>query len=203
MQTTPPGKDPSEERRRAVREKYRAVSLGPEGHFTYPVGREGAIGLGYDPEWLEAIAAPVVERFVGIGNPFRIRQPGPGEHVLDLGCGCGMDVFVAAHLVGPQGRAVGLDLTPEMLAWARAWAREASLDAVTFEEGTVEALPFKDHSFDMVISNGVLNLVPDKDAAMAEIERVLKAGGTFAAADLLVIESIPEEVLASLDAWST
>lgn len=198
-----PTPERAEELRQAVKEEYRKVSAHPVGQFAYPVGRESALGLSYQPVWLEAIPAQVVDRFVGVGNPFRIRRPSNGEHVLDLGCGCGLDVYVAAHLVGAEGRAVGLDMTAEMMEWARRFAADWPLGNAEFEEGTIEALPFEDNSFDMVISNGVLNLVPDKDAAFSEIHRVLKPGGTFAAADLLVTETIPEEVLASMDAWST
>src|SRR5512135_1427957 len=93
-----------EELRSAVRGKYRGVARSPEGCFTYPIGRESALGLGYRPEWLAAVPPNIVERFVGVGNPFTIRMPGPGDRVLDVGCGCGMDTFVAAGLVGPKGR---------------------------------------------------------------------------------------------------
>lgn len=190
------------ELRSAVRERYRAVACQPAGHFTYPIGRESALGLGYRPEWLAAIPSEIVERFVGVGNPFTIRQPSPGDHVLDIGCGCGLDTFVAALQVGACGRSMGLDLTAEMLEWPRKACGEFSLHNVQFQEGSAEKLPFEDALFDLVISNGALNLVPDKDAAFGEICRVLRPGGAFAAADLLVVESIPETVLASEDAWS-
>jgi SAM-dependent methyltransferase len=189
----------AEELRRAVREKYREVSVQPEGPFPYPVGRASAVGLGYEPEWLEAVPADALERFVGVGNPFSVRRPERGARVLDLGCGSGVDVFVAAQLVGAEGRAVGVDLTPEMLAWAR---RHATGN-VELHEAMIEDLPFPDASFDLAISNGALNLVPDKDAAFREIFRVLKPGGGFAVADLLVTTTVPEEVLKGLDAWST
>ena len=188
---------------KTVREKYSAVSREPAGKFSYPVGRESALGLGYAPEWLAQLPAEIVDRFVGVGNPFSIRKPRPGERVLDVGCGCGFDSFVASGLVGPEGRVVGLDLSPEMLAFAREALGTRPLPNIEFKDGSVEALPFEDGSFDLVISNGVLNLVPDKNAAFREIHRVLRPGGTLAAADLLVIESIPEEVLADSDAWST
>jgi SAM-dependent methyltransferase len=191
-----------EELRSAVRGKYRAVARQPAGHFTYPIGRESALHLGYRPEWLAAISSEIVERFVGVGNPFTIRQPATADRVLDVGCGCGLDTFVAALLVGPTGRSTGLDLTAEMLEWPRKAAAEFSLNNVGFQEDSAEKLPFEDASFDLITSNGVLNLVPDKDGAFAEICRVLRPGGVFAAADLLVVESIPETVLASEDAWS-
>lgn len=193
----------AEELQGAVRKKYRTVSREPAGHFPYPVGRESALGLDYEPDWLEAVPGDIVDRFVGVGNPFSIRRPLPGERVLDLGCGCGLDVFVAATLVGARGRAVGVDLTPEMIERAQRLAADWPHGIVEFALCAAEELPFDDGTFDMVISNGVLNLVPDKGAAYAEAYRVLRPGGTFAVADLLVTESIPEEVLSSMDAWST
>jgi len=199
----PPSRVRAEEIQGAVREKYRLVSREPAGHFPYPVGRESALGLGYEPVWLDAVPGDIVDRFVGVGNPLGIRRPRAGERVLDLGCGCGLDVFVAAALVGESGRAVGVDLTPEMVAWAQRYAGACPDGNVAFLPCAAEDLPFEDGTFDLVISNGALNLVPDKGAAFAEAHRVLRAGGTFAVADLLVTESIPAEVLSSMDAWST
>jgi arsenite methyltransferase len=189
--------------RRAVKSKYREVAIQPEGKFSYPTGKKSALKLGYDPLWLKRIPADVLKRFVGVGNPFKIRVPQQGTRVLDAGCGCGMDTFVAALLVGPQGQANGIDLTAEMLDTARAAAASSGTGNVEFREGSIEALPFDDAAFDLVISNGVLNLIPDKAAAFSEIARILRPGGTLAAADLLVIDAIPPEVLASTDAWST
>lgn len=191
------------ELREAVRARYRDVAIQPQGHFPYPVGRDSVVALGYKSEWLAAIPPGIIDRFVGIGNPYSVAKPDPGHHVLDVGCGCGLDTFVAAHLVGPDAPAVGVDLTPEMLTSARQAAAESRVANVRFEEASVEALPFRDQSFDFVISNGVLNLVPDKDAAFREIRRVLRPGGTFLAADLVVVETIPPEILADKDAWST
>lgn len=193
----------AEELRAAVRGKYAEVSCEPTGQFPYPVGRESARGLGYAADWLVGIPDTVVDRFVGVGNPFRIRMPIVGERVLDLGCGCGLDVFVAGRLAGAEGRAVGIDLTPEMIADSQSVAATWPLQNVELRVGGIEALPFDEGSFDLVISNGVLNLVPDKDAAFSEAWRVLEPGGDFVAADLLVTETVPAEVLESLDAWST
>lgn len=189
--------------RDAVCAKYREVAREPEGHFPYPVGRESALGLGYDPAWLEGIPAAVIDRFVGAGNPFTVERPAVGERVLDLGCGCGLDVFVASRLVGADGYVVGIDLTPEMLEGAQRATTDWPLANVHFHRCGIEALPFGEGSFDRVVSNGVLNLVPDKDAAFAEAFHVLRPGGRFVVADLLVTETVPDEVLASLDAWST
>jgi arsenite methyltransferase len=126
----------------------------------------------------------------------------PGDRVLDVGSGCGFDSYVASLLVGERGRVVGLDLTPEMVDVARHASRSWRFDNVEFREGSVEELPFSDGDFDLVISNGVLNLVPDKDAAFRELARVLRPGGRFVVADVLVDETIPEDLLAQKDAWS-
>lgn len=109
----------SEKLRVAVRTTYAEVACDPTGRFPYPVGRQGALGLGYERTWLERIPASVLNRFVGVGNPFAVERPAVGERVLDLGCGCGFDAFVAAQLVGETGRVVGVDLTPEMVAIAQ------------------------------------------------------------------------------------
>ena len=203
MSTECPTTESAAQLRAAVKEKYSTVSREPRGHFSYPVGRESVARLGYPAKWLAAVPPEVVERFVGVGNPFSIREVRKGERVLDVGCGCGLDAFVAASLAGPAGHVVGVDLTTEMLDWARKAKAETSVEHLHFMEGSVEALPFEDASFDLVISNGVLNLVPDKDAVFREIARVLRPQGCFAAADVVVMETIPEDILTSLDAWST
>ena len=189
--------------RSAVKEKYRAVAHEPTGRFPYPVGRESLEQLGYKKEWLARVPPEVVARFVGVGNPFCIRPVQRGERMLDIGCGCGLDSFVAAMLVGPEGRVAGLDLTEEMLTWARTAQAAAGVANLSFYEGSAEALPFEDEAFDVVLSNGVLNLIPDKDAALREITRVLRPDGILAAADLVVVETLPEQTLCSMDAWST
>jgi len=189
--------------RTAVIAKYQAVAVRASGHFPYPVGRASALGLGYGDAWLDPIPGAVLERFVGVGNPFSIRRPTPGQRVLDAGCGCGTDSYVASSLVGPEGEVVGLDMTPEMLDVAREGLTSWPLGNLSFREGDIQRLPFADGAFDLVISNGVLNLTPDKGAAFRELRRVLRTGGALVAADLLVEESIPEEVLQNMDAWST
>ena len=189
--------------RRAVREKYRNTTTPPIGRFPYPVGRPSAIGLGYEPEWLDRIPDGVVDRFVGVGNPFTVARPGAGQRVLDVGCGCGLDVCVASLLVGPAGHAVGIDLTPEMASYAAGALPDRAPPNIEFMTADVESLPFKGDTFDLVISNGALNLTPDKDRAFREIARVLRRGGRLATTDLLVREAVPAEVIANLDAWST
>lgn len=187
----------------AVRSKYKEVAINPKDHFSYPVGKESALALGYDPSWFGAIPPEVIDRFVGVGNPFRIRIPKPGDRILDAGCGCGFDTLIAACLAGPSGMATGIDLTAEMLEVPRSVTGSFEKGNVEFREGSLEKLPFEDASFDLVISNGVLNLVPDKQSAFKELARVLRPEGALVSADLLVVETIPPEVLANIDAWST
>ncbi len=131
------------------------------------------------------------DRFVGVGNPFALEDIHPGEAVLDLGCGAGFDAFVAAQFVGPGGRVAGVDLSPEMLAVAEAGRVENDLPQIEFREAAVEALPFPDASFDVALSNGVLNLIPDKPAALREIFRVLKPGGRLQACDMALVGDEP------------
>jgi arsenite methyltransferase len=186
----------------AVRQRYAGVAREPRGQFPYPVGLESLERLGYPSEWQSALPASVAERFVGVGNPLRYRPPRSGERVLDLGCGCGVDTLVAAQLVRHEGRAVGVDASPEMLAHARDGAMAGDSTA-RFVQGLIEQLPFVDGLFDLVISNGALNLATDKDRTFGEIARVLAPGGEMVVADLIVKGTIPEELLASVDAWST
>ena len=195
--------DWKEKIRIAVRSKYQKVADNPEGLFSYPVGRESVLKLGYDPLWLESVPSDVVSGFVGVGNPFKIQTPNPGDRVLDAGCGCGLDTFIASFLAGPSGTAMGIDISEQMLALPRAAAGKFNNGNIEFREGSVENLPFEDSSFDLVLSNGVLNLVPDKAVAFSEIARVLRPKGAMVAADLLVIETIPQEIVDNTDAWST
>lgn len=170
--------------RQGIAEKYRKAAASPDGLFRYPVGEASAIGLGCPPELMARILRRVRERFVGVGNPFSLGDIEPGMVVLDLGCGVGFDAFVAAQIVGPMGRVVGVDISPEMLAVADAARIEAGVSQIEFREAAVEALPFRNASFDVALSNGVLNLIPDKPAALREIFRALKPGGRLQACDM-------------------
>ena len=178
----------------SIAQKYRKVAVSPEGLFKYPTGEQSVKGLGYPPDLLEAIPLAVRERFVGVGNPFALGPICPGEAVLDLGCGAGFDAFIAAQLVGPAGRVVGIDLSPEMLTMAEAGLREAESPQIEFQVAQVEVLPFPDTSFDVALSNGVLNLIPDKAVALREIFRVLRPGGRLQACDIgLVGDRVPPD----------
>jgi arsenite methyltransferase len=170
--------------RRSIAEKYRKVATSPVGLFRYPTGEASALGLGYPPPLVAAVPPAIRERFVGVGNPFALRPLRSGESVLDLGCGAGFDVWIAAHLVGSGGRVAGIDLSPEMLVVGEAETVAADAGHVAFCLAGVEALPFLDGSFDVALSNGVLNLVPDKPRALREIFRILRPGGRLQECDI-------------------
>jgi SAM-dependent methyltransferase len=184
-----------------IRKTYAAVSDEPEKDFIFPTGRAWAEDLGY-PEELARVPERSVESFAGVANPFSLGRLEPGARVFDLGCGAGTDSLVAALMVGPGGAVTGLDMTPEMLAKARASAAELGLDNVTFVEGEAEALPFPDGSFDVVISNGVIDLIPDKDAVFSEVYRVLRPGGRIQIADVTIQQPVSEEGRRKIDLWT-
>ncbi|MEX2612236.1 MAG: methyltransferase domain-containing protein [Gaiellaceae bacterium] len=142
------------------------------------------------------------ESFAGVANPFSLGPLQPGEHVLDLGSGAGTDSLVAAQMVGPGGRVVGIDMTAEMVAKARASARTMGATNVEFLDGEAERLPFADESFDVIISNGVIDLVPDKDAVFAELYRVLRPGGRLQLADVTIQRPVSEEGRRNIDLWT-
>ena len=184
-----------------IKKTYASVSQEPEKDFVFPTGRAWAVDLGY-PEELSQVPDPVAESFAGVANPFSLGRLGAGERVLDLGSGAGMDSLVAALQVGPEGSVTGIDMTPEMIEKAQAGARELGVGNVIFVEGEAERLPFEDASFDVVISNGVINLSPRKSRVLAEVLRVLKPGGRFCVADLTVEEDLPPQILTSDAAWA-
>ena len=187
--------------KREIRKTYAAVSQEPGTDFIFPTGRAWAEDLGYPPE-LAAVPAAAAESFAGVANPWALGRLSPGERVLDLGCGAGTDSLVAAQMVGPQGHVTGIDMTPEMLAKARSAAAELGVTNVDFVEGEIEALPFPDESFDVVISNGVVDLVPDKDAVFDEIYRVLAPGGRIQIADVTIQNPVSEEGRRNIDLWT-
>jgi ubiquinone/menaquinone biosynthesis C-methylase UbiE len=159
--------------------------------------------LEYADEWLEGIPESSVESFAGTGNPFSLGELLPGERVVDVGCGAGIDSLVAAKKVSPDGRVIGVDMTPSMLEKARRAAEGAGLKrSVEFREGYAEALPVEDGWADVVISNGVLNLMPDKDAALVEMSRVLKPRGRLQIGDILVQKAVPESAKRNIDLWT-
>ena len=184
-----------------IRKTYAQVSSEPQQDFVFPTGRAWAEDLDYPPE-LGRVPETAAESFAGVANPFSLGRLQPGERVLDLGCGAGTDSLVAALMVGPGGRVTGIDMTPEMLAKARAAAGELAVENVEFVEGEAEQLPFGDASFDVVISNGVIDLIPDKDAVFAEIHRVLADGGRVQIADVTIQRPVSEEGKRNIDLWT-
>lgn len=185
--------------RTAIQEEYELVAVEPERGFHFHTGQKLARLLGYQDEWLAGIPEASIESFAGTGNPFSLGALQPGEKVVDVGCGAGIDSLIAARLAG---QVVGVDMTPAMLAKARRAAREAGLGNVEFRLGYAEALPIADGWADVVISNGVLNLVPDKAAALQEMARVLKPGGRLQIGDILVEKAVPESAKQKIDLWT-
>lgn len=188
--------------RRAIQNEYQLVAENPDLGFHFHTGRPLARMLGYDDAWLEGISEAAIASFAGTGNPFSVEQPRPSDRIVDVGCGAGMDSLIAAKMVGPEGRVVGVDMTPAMLAKARRAARDTGLRNVEYREGFGEALPVFDGWADLVISNGVLNLMPDKHAALGEMARVLKPGGRLQIADILVEKPVPEGSKRNIDLWT-
>jgi arsenite methyltransferase len=184
-----------------IRKTYAGVSDEPERDFIFPTGRAWAEDLDYPPE-LTNVPETAVESFAGVANPFSLGRLAPGERVLDLGSGAGTDSLVAAQMVGARGRVTGIDMTPEMLAKAQAAAAELGAANVEFVEGEAEHLPFADASFDVVISNGVIDLIPDKDAVFAELHRVLVPGGRLQLADVTIQNPVSEEGRRNIDLWT-
>lgn len=184
-----------------IKNTYACVSQEPDRDFIFPTGRAWAQNLGYPPE-LAHVPEAAVESFAGVANPWELGRLSAGERVLDLGCGAGTDSLVAAQMVGPAGSVTGIDMTPEMLAKARSAAEEMGAANVEFVEGEIERLPFPDESIDVVISNGVIDLLPDKDTVFAEIYRVLRPGGRIQLADVTIQQPVSEEGKRNIDLWT-
>ncbi|MBD0337838.1 MAG: methyltransferase domain-containing protein [Thermoleophilia bacterium] len=187
--------------RSEIQKTYASVAADPETERIFPTGRAWAEDLDY-PEELARVPEPAVESFAGVANPFSLGRLQPGERVLDLGCGAGTDSLVASQMVGPGGRVTGIDMTPQMLAKARAAADAMGAENVEFVEADAERLPFADASFDVVVSNGVIDLVPDKDAVFAELYRVLVPGGRIQLADVTIQQPVSEEGRRKIDLWT-
>jgi SAM-dependent methyltransferase len=184
-----------------IKKTYASVADEPEREFIFPTGRAWAEDLGYPPE-LANVPDAAVESFAGVANPWGLGSLAPGERVLDLGCGAGTDSLIAAQMVGEQGRVTGIDMTPEMLAKGRAAAAAMGAANVEFVEADAERLPFADAGFDVVISNGVIDLIPDKDAVFAELIRVLTPGGRMQIADVTIQNPVSDEGRRNIDLWT-
>jgi arsenite methyltransferase len=184
-----------------IKKTYASVSREPEKDFIFPTGRPWAEDLGY-PDELANVPETAVQSFAGVANPFSLGRLEPGARVLDLGSGAGTDSLVAVQMVGFEGSVTGIDMTPEMLVKARAAAGEMGAANVEFVEAEAERLPFADASFDVVISNGVIDLVPDKDAVFSELFRVLAPGGRMQIADVTIQKPVSEEGRRNIDLWT-
>jgi arsenite methyltransferase len=186
----------------AVRQRFARVATNPAGESRFPVGRASAERLGYSPTDLDRLPSTVVDSFAGVGCPFVLGDLPSGATVLDLGCGSGVDTLLAADRVGPTGRVIGVDLTPEMVAITRTAAAEMACGNVSVVVAAATRLPTADATVDVVISNGVLNLCGDKPAVLRELFRVLKPGGRLQLADILLEPHVSPEELAGLGEWS-
>jgi arsenite methyltransferase len=184
-----------------IKKTYATVSQQPESDFIFPTGRAWAEDLRY-PEELANVPDAAVESFAGVANPWELGRVSSGDRVLDLGCGAGTDSLIAAQMTGPDGHVTGIDMTREMLAKARAAAAELGASNVEFVEAEAERLPFADGTFDVVISNGVIDLIPDKDAVFAELYRVLRPGGRIQLADVTIQQPVSEEGRRNIDLWT-
>lgn len=185
-----------------IRKTYTEVSTEPERQFIFPTGRTWARELGYPEPELGRVPDATVESFAGVANHWLLGRVEPGAAVLDLGCGAGTDLLIAAQMAGPGGRAIGVDMTSSMLARARASADEMGLSNVELHDSLIETLPLEDASVDIVISNGVIDLVPDKDAVFDEIDRVLRPGGRVQLADVILHTDVSEDARERIDLWT-
>ena len=184
-----------------IKKTYASVSEEPDRDFIFPTGRAWAEDLLYPAE-VARVPDGAVESFAGVANPWQLGRLSPGERVLDLGSGAGTDSLIAVQMVGEQGRVTGIDMTPEMLRKARAAAAGMRVENVEFVESEAEQLPFPDESFDVVISNGVIDLIPDKDAVFAELFRVLAPGGRIQIADVTIQNPVSAEGRRNIDLWT-
>jgi arsenite methyltransferase len=186
-----------------IQKTYTDVSTQPGQDFIFPTGRAWAEDLSYPQPELANIPEATVQSFAGVANPHVLGRIEEGSTVLDLGCGAGTDLLIAAQMVGPEGHVIGVDMTPGMLRLAMASARAMGVaDRVELHESLIESLPLPDSEVDIVISNGVIDLVPDKDAVFAEIDRVLKPGGRLQFADVVIHTEVSEDARKRIDLWT-
>jgi arsenite methyltransferase len=192
----------TQELERRVKHMYQEVALEPDSEFHFETGRALAERLGYPSDDLDRIPAAAIESFAGVGHFLELASIAPGETVLDLGSGSGMDSFLAALAAGPDGRVVGVDMTDEQLAKAERLAAEAGVRNVEFRRGYIEEPPIDEQAFDCAISNGVINLSPDKPTVFAAVARALRPGGRLALADIVSTEQLPEGVTCDASLWA-
>jgi SAM-dependent methyltransferase len=185
-----------------IRKTYTSVSTDQQQDFIFPTGRAWARELGYPEPELSHVPDASAESFAGVANHWKLGRIEPGEVVLDLGCGAGTDLLIAAQMTGPGGRVIGIDTTPAMLERTRASAAEMGFTNVELHESLIESLPLQDASVDVVISNGVIDLVPDKDAVFDEVDRVLRPGGRLQIADVVIHNEVSEDARKRIDLWT-
>ena len=188
--------------RSAIQIEYTDVAIHPDKGFHFHTGRALAARLGYPAERVDTMPESAVESFAGVGNPFSWGEPALGDTVLDLGSGAGFDLLQAAMMVGPTGRAIGVDMTPAMIEKAQRNAAALNLANVEIRPGYLEELPVESDSVDLVISNGVLNLSPDKPAVLREAFRVLKPGGRLHLTDIIVSVEVPGDARSDVSLWT-
>jgi arsenite methyltransferase len=188
--------------RRQISDKYTDVALEPQKGFHFHTGRPLAMMLGYDAADVDRLPSGTVDSFAGTGNPFSMGRIAPGETVVDIGCGAGFDTLQAALEVGASGRVIAVDMTEAMREKTKAGAITLGVTNVDARHGFMEELPVEDASVDVVISNGVINLTPDKVGAMREVYRVLKPGGRFQIGDIIVHKEVPQDAKDDIDLWS-
>jgi arsenite methyltransferase len=194
-----------EERKRisqGIQQRYAKVAANAQGQFRYPTGRTGIEGLKYDSAVVRSLPDEVVASYCGVGNPFSLGDIRVGDHVLDIGCGAGVDTLIAGLMVGSAGKAVGIDMVPEMVERARQNLAKTSLQNVEFHESSAEHLSFPDQTFDVVTSNGAINLIPDKPKALREIFMVLKPNGRLMIADQVLVGDRPAETKSMVEKWA-
>jgi SAM-dependent methyltransferase len=185
-----------------IRKTYTEVSTEQDSDFIFPTGRGWARDLGYPEPELGRVPDASVESFAGVANHWELGRIEPGAVVLDLGCGAGTDLLIAAQMTGPEGHVIGVDMTRSMLDQAAASAKEMGLASVELHESLIEELPLEAASVDVVISNGVIDLVPDKEAVFDEIDRVLRPGGRLQVADVIIHTEVSEDARQRIDLWT-
>ncbi len=184
-----------------IRDKYAKVAVSPEGQFKYPTGRAGLEQLKYDAAIVSELPESVAGSFCGVGNPFSLGEIPPGSRLLDIGCGAGVDALVASKVVGPSGKVMGIDITPEMIRRAEVNKKEIGAQNVFFQLNRVQDLTGIEASFDVVMSNGVLNLIPEKEEVLEAVFRLLKPGGWLLVADQFLVGPASNDLKARIQSW--